>query len=444
MKAQPSILATALWLATAVAQALAAPDAPPAQGSPAAEAAPDAQASARERWQRLSAEEQTLMRERYERFRKMDAKQRRELTERHRRLEHTRRRVEGSLSSKERERLAELSEQARSELVGELVEEELRAQGRRMRAKLPTDLRERFERASPRQRQQFFVEFKEKTLPRMSRRAVTELARALDLGPQEERRIQALPPGERVEMVFELRKRVEAEAVEKDGLPAGLSRDRWEEIASLPPREFYEVAMRLDRLAHDGGPPDPEALLALPEAERRRRAADRILHAMRVSPEERLELADLAPKQRREAVEHRRRRRVMEIVRLHGLYADEELTRLEALDDGEFFAATRRLLQAAGPRRRGHRPPPRDGDPTAPHDAPRPRRHPAGPNGARPPGADAPGHRGPPGPAPHPRRQPGEHDRPPPPHPDERQPQRGGERPLHRDTRPGSRPGPQA
>ncbi|MAF65041.1 MAG: hypothetical protein CMJ84_05185 [Planctomycetes bacterium] len=384
MKAPLGILATALVLAAL------------ATGSAFASAAPctqdggDPRATARERWERLSEEEKASMRERFERFQKMDAQQRRELEGRHRKLERTRKRVKDDLSPQQRERLGKLTDSAHRELVGELVEEELRAEGRRLRTKLPDSVRERFERASPEQRQRFFVEFKEKTLPRMSLRAVTELARALGLNPEEERRIKALPPRERVEKVFELRKRLEAEAVERGGLPAGITRSRWEELASLPPQEFYRVAMQRDHRAHDGHPLAPEDLQALPEAERRRRAADRILHAMRVTPDERLELADLSPPQRRKEVERRRRRRVMEIVSVHGIYGVEQLERIEAMNDGEFFASTRRLLHEAGPPRRGPHPPPRDPGRGGPHDTPRPGQRPPAPHDRRPPDRDRP------------------------------------------------------
>lgn len=388
MKAQLGILATALSLAILAASAVSSSAAPLAQDDS------SSSPGARERWERLSHEEKARMKERFERFQKMGAQERRELEDRHRKLKRTRRRVESDLSPEMRERLSKLTDRAHREIVGELVEEELRAEGRRLRTKLPDSLRERFERASPEQRQRFFVEFKQKTLPRMSLRAITELAGALELDREEVRRIKALPPRERVEMVFELRKRIEAKAVERDGLPEGLSRGRWEELVSLSPREFYEVAMRLDRRAHDAAPMDPERIRALPKAERRRRAADRILHAMRASPEEHLDLAHLSPQERRAQVEHRRRQRVMEIIRLHEAFAPEKLARIEAMSDGEFFSDVRRLLHEVGPARH-RRPHPQRDRPShdvlpgesrdVPREGPRPGQRPGSPRDQRPP-----------------------------------------------------------
>ena len=363
------------WVLCATAAALP-------QGVEGVAAEQEPELTARERWERLSGDERRELRARYERFQRLDERERRELEERRRNLERASERARSALGPEERARLRELPAHKRAELLGELVREELSAAGRRLRAKLPEDLRARIESVPPHERRRLLEEFKRENRGRMTLVAIVDLGRKLGLAPEDVERLRALPEGQRIEKVLELRKLLNARSIEEHGLPQGLSPERWAEIERLQPRDFFEEALRFRESGRWRGEPGagagPDDGRAIRGHEVRRRVVEEILRVMHVAPREHLELAEEPPGRRRAELEQRRRERVFELLARSGLLPAEELAELEGLSDGEFAARVRGLIRGVRmrpdePFRRGPPPGLRPGPPGPP-----------GPPGARP------------------------------------------------------------
>jgi hypothetical protein len=303
--------------------------------------------SALERWERLPAGERERLRERFERYQEMSEPEQRELEDRARNLQHARRRLTERLSEDERARLRALPARQREAIVNELLEDELKAQGNRLHAKLPAEFREQLEGASPEEQRQFFAEFKEKNRRRISLIALDNMGRLLELTEEEIRAMQRLPEQERLGKVLELRKLLQERSVETYGLPAGLTPERWRAMLDLSPEEFFEEVLRVqeDVASRGAAELDPSEVAV---GERQRRAAWEIMGQLRPRPEERLELVDLPPAERRAEVARRRRTRVMEIFARYELFPPERLEELERTPEGDFYGLVRRLVRESG------------------------------------------------------------------------------------------------
>src|SRR5687767_5208004 len=111
--------------------------------------------AARVRWEALSSAEQQRLKSRYARWCGLSEDERRELIRRASVLRETRERVEGALQPEQRERLEQLEPAKRRELIQELVENEVREKGERVRAKMPEEWLRRLEAARPQDRARF-------------------------------------------------------------------------------------------------------------------------------------------------------------------------------------------------------------------------------------------------------------------------------------------------
>jgi len=302
---------------------------PSAQSAPAASDSPTI-ASARARWERFTPEQKERARARYERFLAMSEEEREQLVESARRLREREDRLLRELEAKNDPRLSSLDVEKRRVLVREIVADESRAAGARIRGELPENLLQRLETAKPEERARFFREFRIQQRDRVARYAIGVLGKELALEEGEIRRLQALPGPERSAAVLDLRKRLSEKDVRISGLPPGISREQWDAWLELPPEEFFVVLQRYreSRIAeHDRR----EGLAALAEAARPR-------------AEEVLALADLAPAERFARIQSQRRERCTTVLESGKLVPADELAAVERMSDAEFFRCVRRLL----------------------------------------------------------------------------------------------------
>ena len=287
-------------------------------------------ASARARWERFTPEQKERARERYERFLAMSEEERQQLAESARRLREREDRVQRELEEKGDPRLASLEPEKRRALVREIVEEESRAQGARIRGELPEPLLQRLESAKPEDRARFFLEFRIQQRDRVARYAIGILGKELSLPEDEVRRLQSLPGDERGAAVLDLRKRLSEKDVRISGLPPGITQEQWDTWLELPPEEFFVVLQRYreSRVAEHGRQKDLQALA----------------EAVRPRAEDVIALADLAPDVRSVRIQTQRRERCERALREGSLLSAAELAELDRKGNAEFFRTVRRLL----------------------------------------------------------------------------------------------------
>jgi len=291
-------------------------------------------ASARARWERFTPEQKERARDRYERFLAMSEEEREQLVESARRLRERSDRVQRELEEKRDPRLASLDAEGRRALVREIVEDESRALGARIRGELPENLLARLESAKPEERARFFRDFRVQQRDRVARFAIGVLGKELALPEDEIRRLQSLPGPERCATVLDLRKRLSEKDVRISGLPPGITQEQWDAWLELPPEEFFVVLQRYreSRIAQHGR---DQGLRVLADAARPR-------------AEDVLALADLAPGERLAKVHAERRARCTEALEKGKLVSASELAEIERSSDAEFFRAVRRLLWRSG------------------------------------------------------------------------------------------------
>lgn len=299
--------------------------------------------SARARWERFTPAEKERARARYERFLAMSEEEREQLVESARRLRERADRVSSQLAEKESEKLAAMDPEKRHALVREIVADESRAVGARIRGQFPEEVLKRLENARPEDRARYFRQFRIRQRDRIARYAIGELGKRLQLEPEEIARMQALPGEQRCEAVLDLRKRLETQEVHASGLPPGITREQWDGWLALPPEEFFEVFQRyresriFARAKQESARDSTQALHALYEASR-------------PHPEQILDLADLPPAERHAKVVAERRRRCIQALRDGRLLPQAELDALDGKSDAEVFGTVHRVLwQSAKP-----------------------------------------------------------------------------------------------
>jgi hypothetical protein len=286
--------------------------------------------AARARWERLSPEEKARLQKNYERYRALSEEERRNLAERARVLHDERERVGKDLPPQTRERLQQLDPDTRREVMRDMVEGEVRERGARIREKMPDAWIQRLEQARPEDRARYLAEFQHRARERITLAAIDKIGRKLDLPREETERLKGLPSEQRMTELLELKKRVSARDAERFGLPDGMTQAQWDEWQALPPAEFFE---RMQRWRRDR------------ETERHKGPEGQVLRelgqAMRARPDDWIDLASLAPSDRRARITHLRRERVVEVIRARGLLTKDEIEQLERLPEGAFVRALR-------------------------------------------------------------------------------------------------------
>ncbi len=308
--------------------------------------------SARARWERFTPAEKERARARYEHFLAMTEEEREQLVESARRLRERSDRVSSQLAapgSKAGEKLATLDPEKRRAIVHEIVTDESRAVGARIRNQFPEDWLKRLENANPQERARCFREFRIQQRNRVARYAIGELGKRLGLAKAEILRLQELPGEERCAVVLDLRKKLSTQEVDESGLPPGITREQWDAWLALPPEEFFDVFQRYresriyaqqKREASSTAPPVSGKAAHRETAEALRNLSE----AVRTHPDEVLALSDLSPADRRAKINADRRQRCLRALRDGHLLSEPEIEALEKRPDAEFFAEVRRLV----------------------------------------------------------------------------------------------------
>jgi hypothetical protein len=217
----------------------------------------------------------------------------------------------------------------------DLVEGEVRERGARIREKMPEAWIERLERARPEDRARFLAEFQHKARERVTLAAIDKIGQKLGLPREETERLKALPSAERMTRLLELKKRMSERDAELYGLPNGMTQAQWDEWQALPPAQFFERMQRYrherELETHGGKGPRTGALRELGEA-------------MRPRPDDVIDLAQLAPGERRQRIFQMRRDRILEVVREHQLLPPERIEQIRRLPEGAFVRALREYV----------------------------------------------------------------------------------------------------
>ncbi len=306
----------------------------------------DSLQSARTRWEALPPEEKDRVRRRYERLQKMDSGERENLEKRAqqaKRMEVLRNRVLARLSDEERKQLESQPPERQRELIQEFVHEERRTHGQRIESMLPESMRDWLRDASPKERRERLQRFKEDTRERLSRLAVEELAKALEFGPDEIRRLERLPLDKRVETVMKLGKELTTKQLTTEGLPADFGVERWQKLASLPPEKFIAEVWHLE----NNGVLQGRWIGSRAGRERQRgrehSLRKALVEARRIQPSDLLDLSELPQSERGRRTNLLRRERVLSAYRAHGGLDQQAMTELEELTDWRFFRRAREL-----------------------------------------------------------------------------------------------------
>jgi hypothetical protein len=273
---------------------------------------PKPEEARRLRWQSLSEEDRRAMRARFEEFRRLPQQEQERLRERSRSLGDLRRRVEESLPPDVAERLRALPPRERFEAIREALEEQVGERRDILRQLLPREAMDRLIGLPSPERQRLIRQLLGEQWGRWAERR---------LSPSEQARVRALPPAERRAELLRLGKeRAVADLEAKPDLFGRMSREQWERMKALPPRQFF-AQLAFVRAGFRGrpGPPPPPFLAPTPEERKG-------LESLPL-PERRLELERLF----REKV----RSHLREVVGLPPAEADRiaDLPRVQALQE---------------------------------------------------------------------------------------------------------------
>jgi hypothetical protein len=316
--------------------------------------------SLRARWERFTPEQKERARERYERYLAMSEEEREQLAQSAQRLRQRADRVQEEIEARAPDRIAALPPETKRAIARELVAEQSREIGARIRSRVPGHWIERIQNARPEDRARFLRQFQVQQRDRVARFAIGELGRKLEMPGEEIARLQEQPGEERGKKVLELRQRLSALEVHEHGLPPGITPEQWEAWLALPPEDFFEVFQRYWLSRVEQVPKSPEMVEALGE-----------LHdAARPRVEEVLALADLTSAERWNRIAASKRERCLQVIRERALLSSEEIDALAAKGNHEFFEGVRRLLRTGrrvGTDDGGRRPPGGAQPPSSPH-----------------------------------------------------------------------------
>lgn len=310
----------------------------------------------RQRWERLSPEDQARFKQLYERYRSLTEEERQALAKRARRVLLEKERVRAQLPEEARAKLQALAPDKRREVLRDLFEGEAREKGARIREKMPEAWIKRLEEAPPEDRARFLAEFQRAARERIVRGAIDKIGRKLELPAAEVERLKALPEPERAGTVLELRKKLSVRDADQFGLPPGVTPAQWEAWQAMPPEQFFEVTQRYrrergwqqtDRSSDPKDAPSPEKL----------RAFRALNEALRPRADELVQLADVSPSERRLRVFELRRARVLVALRENDLATPERLNELAQMPEPEFVRALRGVLPRSATGRVPHAPP---------------------------------------------------------------------------------------
>ena len=274
--------------------------------------------SLRARWERFTPEQKVRARARYEQYLAMSEEERVQLAASAQALRQRVDRVQEELQASAPARAADLEPEKRRTIAREIVAEQSREIGARIRTQVPGQWIERIRNAPPEERVRLLRQFQIHQRDRVARYAIGELGRRL-----------------------ELRQRLSAREVHGHGLPPGITPEQWEAWLALSPEDFFEEFQRYwwSRV---------ESLAAEKE---RAGALRELLEAARPRVEEAVALAELTPQERGARMAQAKRARCVRVIRERELLSPAEIEALEAKDNHEFFEGVRKLLRPRTERR---------------------------------------------------------------------------------------------
>jgi len=291
--------------------------------------------SLRARWERFTPEQKERARSRYEKYLAMSEEERQQLARSARALRERVERVQEEIESKVPGPAADLGPEKRRAIAREIVADQSRELGARIRTRFPVQWIERIQNAAPEERARLLRQFQIQQRDRFARFAIGELGRRLELPSEEIARMQTLPGEERGRAVLELRQRLSAREVHEHGLPPGITPEQWNAWLALSPEEFFEVFQRywFSRV---------ESLAASRE---RAESLRELAEAAHPRVDEALALADLTPVERGARLAAAKRARCMRVLAERELLTPAELEDLAAVSQREFFERVRQLLR---------------------------------------------------------------------------------------------------
>jgi len=297
--------------------------------------------SLRARWERFTPEQKVRARARYEQYLAMSEEERVQLAASAQALRQRVDRVQEELQASAPARAADLEPEKRRTIAREIVAEQSREIGARIRTQVPGQWIERIRNAPPEERVRLLRQFQIHQRDRVARYAIGELGRRLELPAEEIARMQQLQGEARGQAVLELRQRLSAREVHEHGLPPGITPEQWEAWLALSPEDFFEEFQRYwwSRV---------ESLAAEKE---RAGALRELLEAARPRVEEAVALAELTPQERGARMAQAKRARCVRVIRERELLSPAEIEALEAKDNHEFFEGVRKLLRPRTERR---------------------------------------------------------------------------------------------
>ena len=315
---------------------------------------PERLAELRTRWESFSESERDLMRRRLGELKKLSAEKQRMVSERAKRLDQMARTIYRSLEPDVRARLDRLGPTKKRELLREIVVAETREFGARVLDRIPAEDRERLKTASDQDRVEYFVELRRHMGERIDG-TIAKMAPELGFSQQEIERLSALPRDDARMQFLKMVKRRSENIVNTMGLPTGFPPERWEELKSFRPDEFYVAMLRLRRQYPDLG------LWRRGHMNGERKSIERLKQAMMhdLDAEERLELSTLSREERMEEMRNRRRERVVKVIREEQLLPPDKIERLESSPDKAFLKVVRELVSGGrnAPSNADRRPP---------------------------------------------------------------------------------------
>jgi hypothetical protein len=302
---------------------------------------------ARARWNELTPQRRAELTERFERWQSLSEEERTRLRERFDKFEPMRRSAHEHLSDKARSDFARLRPEQQAEVRAGVTSQQIQERGRELLERLPSHWRERLESAEPAERARLVEEFRARVHAKALER-VSRLEAEGALTAEAAANLRKVTPEELARALVDFEVRRFRERVEREGLPAFMNANEWEQWKSLPQSELWERFHRArhqhehhgrdkkDEGARDGREPSRREgeRKGLGDAERR------VLSALRPEPEWFVELVNAEMGTRMEIIGSRLRARVLGVLEAEpSLVARERVAELRALDGREFFEA---------------------------------------------------------------------------------------------------------
>lgn len=312
------------------------------QGSEPAASQPAA--SPLERWNSMTPEQRDQLQRRFDELRSMSQEQRDQLHARALELKAERQHLEQRLGLDMRDKLGRLAPEERDRVLREHQLEQHRHAGALLREGLGPDRAAWVEGLVGSDRPRPFHDLRRELCGKVEDRLLERWHAAGELSDAENQQLGLLPSSERGEELLRIhRARIEA-AVEREGLPAGVDPQKWQQLQSETlPERFLKRARKLglDQLAPPPGAPPggggfgPPPLVGV------------LMELLHPTFADRIEFAKRSPSERHSLIEGRVAERIRARLADPGWLPELDRTSLTSLGDGELLDRMRALAHEA-------------------------------------------------------------------------------------------------